>query len=65
MQMHFHRKLPNSQEVKEQYPLTKRMIQVKAGMHIAAQQGYKGIVAIRDLHLTALRDYDFSCADTL
>ncbi len=26
---------------------------------------YKGIVAIRDLHLSALRDYDFSCADEI
>lgn len=26
---------------------------------------YKGIVAIRDLHLTALRDYDFTCADEM
>jgi len=26
---------------------------------------YKGIVAIRDLHLTVLRDYDFSCADEM
>ncbi len=26
---------------------------------------YKGIVSIRDLHLTALRDYDFSCADEM
>ena len=26
---------------------------------------YKGIVAIRELHLAALRDYDFSCADEL
>ena len=26
---------------------------------------YKGIVAIRDLHLTALSDYDFSCADEM
>lgn len=26
---------------------------------------YKGIVAIRDLHLSALRDYDFSCADEM
>lgn len=25
----------------------------------------KGIVAIRDLHLSALRDYDFSCADEM
>ena len=24
---------------------------------------YKGILAIRELHMTALRDYDFSCAD--
>ena len=24
---------------------------------------YKGIVAIRELHMAALRDYDFSCAD--
>lgn len=26
---------------------------------------YKGIVSIRELHLTALRDYDFSCADEM
>ena len=26
---------------------------------------YKGIVAIRDLHMEALRDYDFSCADEM
>ena len=26
---------------------------------------YKGIVAIRSLHLAALRDYDFSCADEM
>ena len=26
---------------------------------------YKGIVAIRDLHLSALRDYDFTCADEM
>lgn len=26
---------------------------------------YKGIVAIRELHLEALRDYDFSCADEM
>ena len=26
---------------------------------------YKGLVAIRDLHLAALRDYDFSCADEM
>ncbi len=26
---------------------------------------YKGIVAIRDLHLTALRDYSFTCADEM
>ena len=26
---------------------------------------YKGIVAIRDLHLAALRDYGFSCADEM
>lgn len=26
---------------------------------------YKGVVAIRDLHLAALRDYDFSCADEM
>ena len=26
---------------------------------------YNGIVAIRELHLTALRDYDFSCADEM
>lgn len=26
---------------------------------------YKGIVAIRELHMQALRDYDFSCADEM
>ncbi len=26
---------------------------------------YKGLVAIRQLHMTALRDYDFSCADEM
>jgi len=26
---------------------------------------YKGVVAIRQLHLAALRDYDFSCADEM
>ena len=26
---------------------------------------YKGIVAIRELHMTALRDYDFTCADEM
>ena len=26
---------------------------------------YKGIVAIRELHMAALRDYDFTCADEL
>ncbi len=26
---------------------------------------YKGIVAIRELHLSALKDYDFSCADEM
>ena len=26
---------------------------------------YKGIVAIRDLHLAALRDYDFTCAEAM
>ena len=139
MQMNFHRKLPIPQEVKREYPLTKRMEQVKAARDesiravfegssdkfiliigpcsadhkepvleyisrlrkIADQvsdkmiiipriytnkprttgQGYKGmlhkpdpeakpdmykgIVAIRELHLAALRDYDFSCADEM
>lgn len=26
---------------------------------------YKGIIAIRELHMAALRDYDFSCADEM
>lgn len=26
---------------------------------------YKGLVAIREIHMTALRDYDFSCADEM
>ena len=139
MQMNFHRKLPIPQEVKKEYPLTKRMEQVKAARDESIRavfdgssdkfllvigpcsadhkepvleyisrlrkieeqvsdkiiiipriytnkprttgQGYKGmlhqpdpeakpdmykgIVAIRDLHLAALRDYDFSCADEM
>ena len=139
MQMNFHRKLPIPKEVKEEYPLTERMVAVKAARdeeirsvfdgrsdkfilvigpcsadhrepvleyisrlrRIEEQlkdkiiiipriytnkprttgQGYKGmlhqpdpeakpdmykgIVAIRELHLAALRDYDFSCADEM
>ena len=139
MQMNFHRKLPIPQEVKEEYPLTERMKNVKASRDEAIRavfdgrsdkfilvigpcsadhsepvleyisrlqrieeqvkdkiiiipriytnkprttgQGYKGmlhqpdpeakpdmykgIVAIRELHLAALRDYDFSCADEM
>ena len=139
MSMNFHRKLPIPQEVKEEYPLTERMLQVKAERDASIKavfdgssdkfiliigpcsadhrepvleyisrlrrlneqvadkmiiipriytnkprttgQGYKGmlhqpdpeskpdmykgIVAIRDLHMTALKDYDFSCADEM
>lgn len=139
MQMNFHRKLPIPQEVKKEYPLTERMIEVKAARDEAIRavfdgssdkfilivgpcsadhrepvleyisrlrriedqvkdkiiiipriytnkprttgQGYKGmlhqpdpeakpdmyngIVAIRELHLAALRDCDFSCADEM
>ena len=139
MQMNFHRKLPVPQDVKKDYPLTERMIQVKCARDEAIRavfdgssdkfilvigpcsadhsepvleyisrlrkieeqvkdkiiiipriytnkprttgQGYKGmlhqpdpdakpdmykgIVAIRELHLAALRDYDFSCADEM
>ena len=139
MSMNFHQKLPIPKEVKEEFPLTQRMIQVKAerdheiraafdgscdkfiliigpcsadhkepvleyisrlrrlyeqvsdkmiiipriytnkprttgqgykGMlhqpdPEAKPDMYKGIVAIRDLHLSALRDYDFTCADEM
>ncbi|MBR4966026.1 MAG: 3-deoxy-7-phosphoheptulonate synthase, partial [Lachnospiraceae bacterium] len=139
MQMVFHRKLPSAGEIKEEYPLTEKMIQVKKerdesikavfdgesdkfslvigpcsadhsepvleyisrlrrlqeevsdkiiivpriytnkprttghgykGMlhqpdPDAKPDMYKGIVAIRELHLAALRDYDFSCADEM
>ncbi len=139
MQMNFHRKLPIPQEVKKEYPLTDRMIEVKVARDEAIRavfdgssdkfilvigpcsadhsepvleyisrlrkieeqvkdkiiiipriytnkprttgQGYKGmlhqpdpdakpdmykgIVAIRELHLAALSDYDFSCADEM
>lgn len=139
MQMNFSRKLPIPQDVKAEYPLTEKMIEVKAkrdeeiqavftgesdkfilvigpcsadskepvleymsrlrklqdkvedkiimipriytnkprtngkgykGMlhqpdPTAKPDMYKGIVAIRDLHLSALRDYDFSCADEM
>ena len=139
MRMNFHRKLPIPKEVKEEFPLTERMKQVKAKRDESIRavfdgssdkfilvigpcsadhkepvleyisrlcriqeqvsdkiimipriytnkprttgQGYKGmlhqpdpeenpdmykgIVAIRDLHMCALRDYDFSCADEM
>ena len=139
MSMNFHRKLPIPQEVKREFPLTQRMVQVKEerdeqiraafdgssdkfilvigpcsadhkepvleyisrlrrlyeqvsdkmiiipriytnkprttgqgykGMlhqpdPEAKPDMYKGIVAIRDLHLSALRDYDFTCADEM
>jgi len=139
MQMNFHRKLPIPQDVKNEFPLTKRMEEVKAARDEAigavfsgesdkfilvigpcsadhaesvleyisrlrrleeqvsdkiiiipriytnkprtTGQGYKGmlhqpdpeakpdmykgIVAIRELHMAALRDYDFSCADEM
>jgi len=139
MSMNFHRKLIIPQEVKKEFPLTDRMVQVKAerdqkikavfegdsdkflliigpcsadhsepvleyisklrkvqeqvedkiiiipriytnkprttgqgykGMlhqpdPEAKPDMYKGLVAIRELHLAALRDYDFSCADEM
>ena len=139
MSMNFHRKLPIPQDVKKEFSLTERMIQVKAerdkkikavfdgssdkfiliigpcsadhsepvleyisrlrkieeqvsdkiiiipriytnkprttgqgykGMlhqpdPEAKPDMYKGIVAIRELHLAALRDYNFSCADEM
>ncbi len=139
MSMNFHRKLPIPQDVKKEYPLTDRMVQVKDArdekiravfdgksdkfiliigpcsadhsepvleyisrlrrldeqvsdkiiiipriytnkprttgqgykgmLHQpdpeAKPDMYKGIVAIRQLHLAALRDYDFSCADEM
>ena len=139
MYMNFHRKLPIPQEVKQEFPLTEKMVQVKAEQdanikaifegtsdkflliigpcsadhsepvleyisrlrNVADQvsdkmvivsriytnkprttgQGYKGmlhqpdpdakpdmykgIVAIRQLHLAALREYGFSCADEM
>ena len=139
MRMNFQRKLPIPQEVKTEYPLTERMVAVKAerdeeikavfegtsdkflliigpcsadysepvleyisrlrkveeqvkdkiiiipriytnkprttgqgykGMlhqpdPDAKPDMYKGIVAIRELHMAALRDFDFSCADEM
>lgn len=139
MHMNFNRKLPSSGEIKQEFPLTERMLQIKAerdekiravfdgtldkfilvigpcsadhsepvleyisrlrrleekvsdkiiiipriytnkprttgqgykGMlhqpdPDAKPDMYKGIVSIRELHLAALRDYDFSCADEM
>ena len=139
MSMNFHRKLPIPQEVKQEFPLTERMQQVKEERDAQIKaifegnsdkfilvigpcsadhrepvleyisrlrrlneqvadkmmiipriytnkprttgQGYKGmlhqpdpeskpdmykgLVAIRELHMAALRDYDFSCADEM
>ena len=139
MYMNFHRKLPIPKDVKEEFPLSEKMVRIKADRDeqikavfdgrsdkfiliigpcsadhsepvleyisklrdIADQvadkiiiiprvytnkprttgQGYKGmlhqpnpddkpdmykgLVAIRDLHIRALRDYDFTCADEM
>ena len=139
MAMNFHRKLPIPQEVKKEYPLSERMVQIKESRDESIRavfegrsdkfilvigpcsadhkdpvleyisrlrrveeqvskkmiiipriytnkprttgQGYKGmlhqpdpeakpdmykgIVSIRELHLAALRDYDFTCADEM
>lgn len=139
MQMNFHRRLPDPQEVKTDYPLTDHMTKVKEDrdqsiravfdgsldkfiliigpcsadhrepvleyisrlkkieeqvkdkiiiipriytnkprttgqgykgmLHQPDPDGkpdmYKGIVSIRELHMQALRDYDFSCADEM
>ena len=139
MPMNFQRKLPIPQDVKQEYPLTEKMVQVKAerdekikavfegksdqfilvigpcsadhrepvleyisrlrkiedqvkdkiiiipriytnkprttgqgykGMlhqpdPDAKPDMYKGLVSIRELHMAALRDYDFSCADEM
>ena len=139
MNMNFHRKLPIPLDVKKEFPLTERMVQVKAArderiksvfdgssdkfilvigpcsadhsepvleyisrlrrveeqvsdkiiiipriytnkprttgqgykgmLHQpdpeAKPDMYKGIVSIRELHMSALRDYDFSCADEM
>ena len=139
MNMNFHRKLPIPLDVKKEFPLTERMVQVKAARDESIKsvfdgssdkfilvigpcsadhsepvleyisrlrrveeqvsdkiiiipriytnkprttgQGYKGmlhqpdpeakpdmykgIVSIRELHMSALRDYDFSCADEM
>ena len=139
MQMNFHRKLPIPKEVKAEFPLTERMVQMKAERDAnikgifdgnidkfiliigpcsadhsepvleyisrlrriqeqvedkifiipriytnkprtpgqgykgmlhqpdpdAKPDMYKGIIAIRELHLAALRDYEFSCADEM
>lgn len=139
MQMNFHRKLPIPKEVKEEFPLSKRMVKVKeerdeairavfdgtsdkfilvigpcsadhsepvleyisrlrkvadevddkmiiipriytnkprttgAGYKGMLHQPdpdakpdmYKGIIAIRELHRAALKDYDFTCADEM
>ena len=139
MQMQFHRKLPIPQEVKKEFPLSEKMMQIKEKRDESIRavfngsldkflliigpcsadnrepvleyisrlrkieeqvsdkiviipriytnkprttgQGYKGmlhqpdpeakpdmykgIVAIRELHMAALRDYDFTCADEM
>ena len=42
MKMNFHRKLPIPQEVKAEYPLTKRMIEVKAARDEAIRAVFYG-----------------------
>ena len=48
MQMTFHRKLPIPQEVKEEFPLTEHMKQVKAARDEAINAVFDGI---RTFHL--------------
>jgi 3-deoxy-D-arabino-heptulosonate 7-phosphate (DAHP) synthase len=42
MQMHFHRKLPIPQEVKKEYPLTDRMVAIKAARDEAIRAVFDG-----------------------
>jgi len=43
MQMDFHRKLPIPKEVKEEFPLTERMIKVKEERDVAIREVFDGI----------------------
>ena len=78
MSRNFHRKLPIPKQVKDKIMIIPRIYTNKPRTTGDGYKGmlhqpdpdekpdmYKGIVAIRELHMSALKDYGFSCADEM